>query len=86
MVNSLNALASLETSSTQDQEIEKGKALGRFRSKGQLGRALGPLVTTVIYFVRGPRDAYVFGAVGIAAVAFKMASLKGKQTIKIKAA
>lgn len=53
VVNSLNALASLECSATSlegeyGKEIDKGWALGTFRSRGQLGRALGPLVATVL--------------------------------------
>ncbi len=56
VVNALTAHASLqcdeapefaaETSSpkvTQRPELAKGQALGRFRSSGQLGRAIGPL-------------------------------------------
>lgn len=78
VVNSLNALASLETdeqpassssaSSTEDR-IDKGAALGAFRSQGQLGRAIGPLVTTAIYWTVSPSMAYLvcaFGTVGVA--------------------
>jgi hypothetical protein len=55
VVNALTALASLqcEDSSVDEAtgkvieehpELAKGKALGTFRSSGQLGRALGPLL------------------------------------------
>lgn len=65
VVNSLNALASLECSATSlpgedGKEIDKGLALGTFRSRGQLGRALGPLVATVIYWIMGPSYACTF--------------------------
>ncbi|OCF75012.1 hypothetical protein I204_03860 [Kwoniella mangroviensis CBS 8886] len=39
-------------------EQQRGKALGGFRSKGQLGRAVGPLLASSIYWVRGPTVAY----------------------------
>jgi MFS family permease len=73
VVNSLNALASLECS--PQSGIEKGKALGTFRSRGQLGRAMGPLVATGLYWVMGPSYAYGVGAVGAALMASKMARL-----------
>ncbi|KAH6915348.1 major facilitator superfamily domain-containing protein [Coprinopsis sp. MPI-PUGE-AT-0042] len=54
VVNSLTACASLQcddasvdaTGKTTDEhpELAKGRALGRFRSSGQLGRAIGPLI------------------------------------------
>lgn len=48
VVSSLTALASLqcddEVSADKSSPLAKGKALGQFRSSGQLGRALGPLI------------------------------------------
>ena len=53
VVNSLTALASLQCDEDNGKEKEKatahprlskGRALGRFRSSGQLGRAVGPLL------------------------------------------
>jgi hypothetical protein len=53
VVNSLTALASLQCDDATESEqnspstssqLAKGKALGRFRSSGQLGRAIGPLL------------------------------------------
>lgn len=73
VVNSLNALASLET---DGGGIDKGSALGKFRSSGQLGRALGPLVATAVYWIWGPSYCYAMGAAGSALVAFKMGALK----------
>lgn len=61
VVNSLTSYASLQcddiTEEEKDQvtgkpkgehhpDLAKGKALGRFRSRGQLGRAIGPLLGT----------------------------------------
>lgn len=78
VVNSLNALASLECdedeqspstevkSNAQSQtttQLPKGKTLGKFRSAGQLGRALGPLSITAAYWLYGPSKTYtVLGA------------------------
>ncbi|RXW24612.1 hypothetical protein EST38_g1264 [Candolleomyces aberdarensis] len=54
VVNSLTALASLQCDESFDQDtgkpiqqhadLAKGQALGKFRSSGQLGRALGPII------------------------------------------
>ena len=54
VVNSLTSSASLQCDETIDAdtgkaveehpELAKGKALGKFRSSGQLGRAIGPLL------------------------------------------
>ena len=55
VVNSLTAFASLQTddvtvdpdtgkAAEAHPELAKGKALGKFRSSGQLGRAIGPLL------------------------------------------
>ncbi|BGP27651.1 MFS transporter, tetracycline transporter [Rhodotorula toruloides] len=75
VVNSLNALASLETDEDEDltmakqeEQIDKGHALGSFRSAGQLGRATGPLVMTAIYWTLSPTTAYAACAVGVALV------------------
>ena len=56
VVNALTAFASLQCDDNVDKdtgkvteehpELAKGKALGRFRSSGQLGRAIGPLLGT----------------------------------------
>ena len=75
VVNSLNSLASLETGVlSSGEEVEKGKHLGIFRSRGQLGRATGPILSTTIYFVAGPNAAYFTSAVGIILVAARMGS------------
>jgi MFS family permease len=50
VVSSLTSLASLqcdeEVSSDEMAPLAKGRALGQFRSKGQLGRAIGPILGT----------------------------------------
>jgi len=89
VVNSLNSLASLETDSTTKgggNGIEKGKALGKFRSKGQLGRALGPLFATGVYWCISPGVAYVCCAVGAMGVARGFGKLreKGDETKKVQ--
>ncbi|KAJ3174608.1 hypothetical protein HDU87_007091 [Geranomyces variabilis] len=48
---------------------DRGKVLGRFRSVGQLGRALGPLFACTMYWVFGSRAAYGVGAAAMAVVA-----------------
>jgi hypothetical protein len=55
VVTSLTALASLQTDEDQGgaevdsaDRLPKGAVLGRFRSVGQLGRALGPIFSTSV--------------------------------------
>lgn len=45
---SLSTMASIECS-----EADKGLLLGQFRSAGQLGRALGPILVSSLYFAYG---------------------------------
>ncbi|KAI9252853.1 major facilitator superfamily domain-containing protein [Phascolomyces articulosus] len=42
--------------------LEKGRALGEFRSSGQLGRALGPVSACGFYWLAGPAKCYGTGA------------------------
>jgi hypothetical protein len=44
---------SVETTIARRPELAKGQALGRFRSSGQLGRAIGPLLGNRAYFFFG---------------------------------
>lgn len=65
VVNCLTSLASLqchEHSNLQDP-LSKGRALGEFRSYGQLGRAFGPITASAVYWLFGPRPCYSFAAV-----------------------
>lgn len=60
VVNSLTAAASLQCDDDSDSktaikhpQLAKGRALGGFRSSGQLGRALGPLLACALYWTVG---------------------------------
>ncbi|KXJ94163.1 major facilitator superfamily domain-containing protein [Microdochium bolleyi] len=64
VVSGLNALSSFEAN-----EAERGGKLGVLRSYGQLGRGLGPVLFTSVYWWAGREVAYTMGAAGIAAVA-----------------
>ncbi|KAH6888148.1 major facilitator superfamily domain-containing protein [Thelonectria olida] len=64
VVTGLNALSSFEAS-----EDERGNKLGMLRSWGQLGRGLGPILFTSVYWWAGREVAYGMGATGIAIVA-----------------
>jgi predicted MFS family arabinose efflux permease len=63
VVTGLNALSSFEAN-----EGERGGKLGILRSWGQLGRGLGPVLFTSVYWWAGREAAYGMGATGIAAV------------------
>ncbi|KAK7398706.1 hypothetical protein QQX98_011923 [Neonectria punicea] len=64
VVTGLNALSSFEA-----HEDERGNKLGMLRSMGQLGRGLGPILFTSVYWWAGREVAYGMGATGIAVVA-----------------
>ena len=64
VVTGLNALSSFEAA-----EDERGGKLGMLRSWGQLGRGLGPVLFTSVYWWAGREAAYAMGALGIAGVA-----------------
>lgn len=63
VVTGLNALSSFEAA-----EGERGGKLGNLRSWGQLGRGLGPVLFTSVYWWAGREAAYALGALGIAGV------------------
>lgn len=55
VVNALTAFASLqcaEDGEDEHEDLAKGKALGLFRSSGQLGRAVGPLLGMLLSVMR----------------------------------
>jgi MFS family permease len=83
VVTSLNALSSFEAS-----EGERGGKLGILRSWGQLGRGLGPVLFTSIYWWAGREVAYNMGALGIAGVSllvfFGLKSPPGSERVKSK--
>ncbi|KAI9221558.1 major facilitator superfamily domain-containing protein [Blastocladiella britannica] len=47
---------------------DEGSAMGSFRAWGQLGRAIGPLVTCSAYWIVGARTTYAVGSVALFAV------------------
>jgi MFS family permease len=63
VVTGLNALSSFEAN-----EGERGGKLGILRSWGQIGRGLGPILFTSVYWWAGREVAYRIGALGIAGV------------------
>ncbi|KAK4125001.1 MFS general substrate transporter [Parathielavia appendiculata] len=63
VVSGLNALSSFEAG-----EDERGGKLGILRSWGQLGRGLGPVLFTSVYWWAGREAAYAMGALGIVGV------------------
>ena len=75
VVTGLNTLSSFEAS-----EDERGGKLGILRSWGQLGRGIGPILFTSVYWWAGREYAYGMGATGMAVVA--AAVLLGLKTPK----
>ncbi|KAL1883394.1 hypothetical protein VTK73DRAFT_8961 [Phialemonium thermophilum] len=63
VVSGLNALSSFEAN-----EGERGGKLGVLRSWGQVGRGLGPILFTSVYWWAGREVAYGLGVLGIAGV------------------
>jgi len=90
VVNSLTAFASLQcdeggfsevTGKPLDEhpELTKGKALGRFRSSGQLGRAIGPLLACASYWTFGPSITYGVSALATLVISAKMRTIAVKK-------
>ncbi|RDW66884.1 hypothetical protein BP5796_09633 [Coleophoma crateriformis] len=83
VVTGLNALSSFEAG-----EDERGGKLGNLRSWGQLGRGIGPLLFTSIYWWAGREVAYTIGGMGVLAVStivfFGLETPKGTEGKKIK--
>uniref|UniRef100_A0A0B7K0E7 Major facilitator superfamily (MFS) profile domain-containing protein n=1 Tax=Bionectria ochroleuca TaxID=29856 RepID=A0A0B7K0E7_BIOOC len=76
VVTGLNTLSSFEAS-----EDERGGKLGILRSWGQLGRGLGPILFTSVYWWAGREFAYTLGATGMAVVsAVVLVGLKTPRT------
>lgn len=63
VVSGLNTLSSFEAG-----EDERGGKLGNLRSWGQLGRGIGPLAFTSIYWWAGREVAYTIGGLGVLGV------------------
>ncbi|ORZ33494.1 major facilitator superfamily domain-containing protein [Catenaria anguillulae PL171] len=68
VVTCLTTLASLQAS--------RGQAMGMFRSWGQLGRAMGPMVACAGYWVYGSKATYLVGSVGLGVVAMWLARVE----------
>ncbi|KAJ7665502.1 major facilitator superfamily domain-containing protein [Mycena rosella] len=79
VVNSLTAFASLQCDegavdpitgkpTEEHPQLAKGKALGQFRSSGQLGRAIGPLLACASYWTFGPSLTYTVSAIAMTAL------------------
>lgn len=83
VVTGLNALSSFEAGAA-----ERGGKLGNLRSWGQLGRGIGPLAFTSVYWWAGREVAYNIGGMGVLAVSllafFALESPKGSEGRKIK--
>jgi len=83
VVNSLTAFASLQCDEggfdkdtgkamQENPQLAKGKALGQFRSSGQLGRAIGPLLACASYWTFGPAYTYATSAIAMTALSMHM--------------
>ncbi|KAG0709746.1 major facilitator superfamily domain-containing protein [Suillus ampliporus] len=82
VVSSLTSYASLQCDEGFDKdtgkpaaehpELAKGKALGEFRSSGQLGRAIGPLLACASYWTFGPSVTYVVSAIAMLTLSASM--------------
>ncbi|RUS18197.1 major facilitator superfamily domain-containing protein [Endogone sp. FLAS-F59071] len=76
VVNCLTSIASMQcdpevesaSAREQDPRLARGRALGQFRGRGQLGRALGPVVACSLYWFGGPAWCYGLGAVAMTGV------------------
>ncbi|KIJ70067.1 hypothetical protein HYDPIDRAFT_171977 [Hydnomerulius pinastri MD-312] len=88
VVSSLTSYASLQCDEGIDKDtgkpvhehpqLSKGAALGLFRSSGQLGRAIGPLLACASYWTFGPSATY-----GISALAMMLLSASMKSVAEI---
>jgi len=85
VVTSLTSYSSLQCDEGVDKEtgkpiaehpeLAKGKALGHFRSSGQLGRAIGPLLACASYWTFGPSSTYAVSAVAMLSLSVSMRTL-----------
>ncbi|KAF6754503.1 major facilitator superfamily domain-containing protein [Ephemerocybe angulata] len=94
VVNSLTAFASLQCDDTggydevtgkpaaENPDLAKGQALGKFRSSGQLGRALGPIAACASYWTFGPSLTYSISAVAMLALYIKMKPIAATRSIQ----
>ncbi|KAI0284353.1 MFS general substrate transporter [Russula aff. rugulosa BPL654] len=66
----------------QRPELAKGQALGRFRSSGQLGRAIGPLLACASYWTFGPSVTYAVGAIAMTGLTLHMRRVARRTALK----
>ncbi|CAE6527120.1 unnamed protein product [Rhizoctonia solani] len=66
-----HATAQNITSVTNSDKISTGRALGEFRSSGQLGRAIGPLLACFAYWTVGPSVTYSATALAMCALVWR---------------
>ncbi|KAJ3218227.1 hypothetical protein HDU67_006336 [Dinochytrium kinnereticum] len=92
VVTSLTSLASLAGSSSgapgssrDPDEHKQGKVLGEFRSLGQLGRSIGPLVACSGYWILGSRVAYVLYSGAMFILAVFVVAIIPKAVARVKA-
>ncbi|KAL5508046.1 hypothetical protein ACEPAH_5664 [Sanghuangporus vaninii] len=88
VVNALTAYASLQCDEAVDSDtgklhmthpkLAKGKALGQFRSSGQLGRAIGPLLACASYWTVGPSLTYAISGAAMFFLSSRMKSIAVK--------
>jgi len=93
VVNSLTSYASLQCDEGVDEDtgksvqehpqLAKGKALGEFRSSGQLGRAIGPLLACASYWTFGPSLTYGISAVAMFALSASAKTIAGRKTVSV---
>ncbi|KAF8621622.1 hypothetical protein AX15_007640 [Amanita polypyramis BW_CC] len=91
VVNALTACASLQCDEPvydeatgkplEHPQLAKGKALGKFRSSGQLGRAIGPILACASYWTFGPTYTYAASALVMFALSANMRSMKKSQVL-----
>ncbi|KAI9298352.1 MFS general substrate transporter, partial [Neoconidiobolus thromboides FSU 785] len=67
VVSSMSSLTSIYATPIPNQ---RGEILGTFRSFGQLGRAIGPIVACTLYWAYGPIICYVLSAIGLTSTIF----------------
>jgi len=91
VVNSLTAFASLQCddagidsdtgkSKEEHPQLAKGQALGGFRSSGQLGRAIGPLLACALYWTVGPSVTYAIAGVAMSILVVRMGAISRTQS------
>ncbi|KAF8591415.1 MFS general substrate transporter [Ramaria rubella] len=91
VVNSLTAFASLQCDDAgvnentgkpneEHPQLAKGQALGRFRSSGQLGRAIGPLLACALYWTVGPSVTYAVAGIAMSALVMRMGAISRTQS------